>query len=467
MFQRLRTILAITSIRLSIAYTLIFSLVAIVIVFYMTNSTMGLLRQQIAESINEEVVQLGEIYQREGLNGLMEQLQRSAAAPSANLYVVADPAGRILAGNVRDIESGVIDRLGWTQQPFEYTRFEEMGERRFVAIARIVRLPNGMRLLLGRDLGDSHRFHRVVIRSIALSIGVMVLLGILTWVLIGRRALKRLDLVSQSTSRIMAGDRSERLPVSGAGDEFDRLSARLNHMLDRIDRLDAGLRDVSDNIAHDLKTPLARLRNKAERALATAGSEAQYRRALEQMMADADQIIKTFNALLMISRVESGSSAATLSAQDFSEIANDVIDLYHPLAEDQGFAFTASVEPDIKVDANRELLAQAISNLIDNALKYGHASEGEAGIDISLTVKNDGEACFCIGDRGPGIPPSAYGKVVDRFTRLEQSRSKPGNGLGLSLVNAVAQMHGGTLEFSDNEPGLRACLCLPVRSSQK
>ena len=264
--QRLRLILSITAIRLSIAYTVIFGLMSVLIVMYMTGSTVGLLRRQIQQSINDEMADLSHTYESEGLNRFFRAIERSASAPGANLYIIADPSGQIIAANVGGIESGVIDHDGWTQRPFKYSRREDVGKASHDAVARVFPLPNGMRLLIGRDLGEPERYRAIVGRSLFLSLAAMLLLGVSTWYFVGRRALKRLDLLGRSAERILAGDRSERLPVTGTGDEFDRISERLNLMLERIARLDEGLRQVSDNIAHDLKTPLTRLRNKADAA---------------------------------------------------------------------------------------------------------------------------------------------------------------------------------------------------------
>ncbi len=478
--QRLRTILAITAVRLSIVYSLIFAFVAVGLVFYMTSSTVSILRRQIEQSINTEIADLQESYTQDGLNQMLVRLERAAAAPGANLYVLTEPTGRIIAANIRDIENGVIGSDGWTSRPFAYTRFHDGGKRTFYAVARIVPLPNGMRLLVGRDLGEPERFREVIGRAMFMSLGFMLAVGILTWLFVGRRALKRLDLVSRSTERIMAGDMGERLPVTGAGDEFDRLSTRLNAMLDRIARLDEGLKQVSDNIAHDLKTPLTRLRNKADQALGPTDDPQASRAALQEVIADTDQIIKTFNALLMISRVESGSAAAELVPLDLSTLVSDVAELYEPVAEEAGFAFEAKVEPALKIRGNRELLSQALSNLCDNALKYARPmpeeGEGEgkaAAARIEITAKREGDRIWLsVADNGPGIPADRREHVTERFTRLETSRTLPGNGLGLSLVRAVAQLHGGVLEFADADAstdsgrGLRASLVLPSSREQ-
>lgn len=460
---RLRTALSVTAVRLSIVYTLVFGLLAMVIIFYMTGATADLLRRQIRDSINAELIQLERVYEQGGINGLVRQLERSAAAPGANLYVLAAPSGELLAGNVEDIGSEILGKTGWTFRPFRYSRFSPEGEREHIAVARVVELPNSMRLLIGRDLGEPERFRALVSRALVLSIGAMVLVGLMTWLLVGRRALKRVEAVSQSANRILAGERDVRLPVGRAGDEFDRLSGGINAMLDRINLLDEGLRQVSDNIAHDLKTPLTRLRNKADAARnASPQAKAQ---ALLEIIADTDQIIRTFNALLMISRVESGSAAAELSSENLSAIVEDVADLYGPVAEDEGFRFSTAVEPGIQVRGNRELLAQAISNLADNAIKYGADSQ-ERSLAITLTRAGD-FAVVEVADKGPGIDPADRRKVLERFSRLEKSRSQPGNGLGLSLVRAVAQLHGGMLDFAGNDPGLRALLKIPLEAGAK
>ncbi len=457
--QRLRTILSITAVRLSIVYTLVFGFVAVLIVLYMTGATANLLRRQIRDSINTEMSQLDRVYEQSGINGLIRQLERRAAAPGANLYVIAAPTGAIVAGNVDEIDQEVLSRTGWTFRPFQYTRFSAEGESEYIAVARIALLPNGMRLLVGRDLGEPEKFRSLVARALVLSIGAMLLIGLLTWVLVGRRALKRVELVSQSTNRILSGERHVRLPVTGSGDEFDRLSTGLNSMLDRINLLDEGLRQVSDNIAHDLKTPLTRLRNKADAAIRT--SDPSQHHTLQEIIADTDQIIRTFNALLMISRVESGSSAAELIQEDFSTIIADVAELYEPVAEEEGFSFDVVMEPGLNVRGNRELLAQAVSNLVDNAIKYGRVDGRASSISLALQ-RESGFAVLCVADNGPGISAADTQKVTERFVRLEQSRSQPGNGLGLSLVRAVAQLHSGMIEFADNEPGLKAILRIPL-----
>ncbi|MDJ0615057.1 MAG: HAMP domain-containing sensor histidine kinase [Rhizobiaceae bacterium] len=469
MFGRIRSLFRVTAVRLSIIYTLIFGLVAVGLVAYMTGATVNVLRQQYEESIDEEVQGLAQIYRNRGLRRLIATLERRARAPGANLYVVTNPSGEILGGNVPRLESRVMSRIGWTRRPFKYQRYGDGPEDDHRAIARIIEVPNGLRILVGRDIGETEGFRRVVGRSLALALGTMVGLGLLTWFIFGRRALRRIDEVSQSSVRIMGGDRSERLPISGSGDEFDRLSENLNSMLDRINSLDEGLKQMSDNIAHDLKTPITRLRNKADEALAMDGDKAAREELITDIIGDCDQIVRTFDALLMISRVESGSKVATMQEMDLVLLLQDVHELYEAVAEDAGVSFRLDLGSltEANIDGNRELLSQALSNLIDNALKYGRTSDDADGalpcIEIALEVVGE-EFVLSVIDNGDGIHPEDYERVTERFVRLDKSRSKSGNGLGLSLVAAIVELHGGKLRFSDANPGLKISLLLPKTS---
>ena len=281
-----------------------------------------------------------------------------------------------------------------------------------------------------------------------LALGIMGVGALIIWFAIGRSALQRIDRMSGAAQNIMAGDLSQRLPVNGSGDEFDRLSVSLNAMLARMERLDEGLRQVSDNIAHDLKTPLTRLRNKAESAL--SGDGGQHATALEEVIGESDQLIRTFNALLMISRVEAGSAVAEMSDIDLGAVAGEVAELYEPLAEDEGLGITRALASGCVVRGNRELIGQAISNLIDNAIKYG--SGGEPA-EINVTVnRRDGAFVLAVSDHGHGIPADKYEDVTKRFVRLDESRSKPGTGLGLALAVAVMELHGGRIAFSAMKP---------------
>jgi signal transduction histidine kinase len=273
--------------------------------------------------------------------------------------------------------------------------------------------------------------------------------------------LKRIDSLSDAGRRIMGGDLSGRLPVTGAGDEFDRLSENLNSMLARIAALNEGLKQVSDNIAHDLKTPLTRLRNRAEAALSGKRTSKEYREVLEATIAESDQLIRTFNAILMISRLEAGNSAEPTTAVDLAETVRDVVELYEPLAEENGVQITAETGEPARIAGNRELIGQALSNIVDNAIKYSAGGEGEPRVGVSLEKSADG-IIVAVRDNGPGIAEADRERVTERFVRLEQSRNLPGSGLGLSLAKAVMTFHGGRLELTDAGPGLLVRMVFPA-----
>jgi signal transduction histidine kinase len=471
----LRAIMKTTAARLSALYLVLFAICATVLVVYMTSLSARMLTAQTQETINDEVRGLVASYERGGLPLLVRTMERRARQPGANLYLIADPNGRILAGNVESLEPGVLEIDGWTERPFAYRRFGE--ESRAAALAQegegtaarpshtamalVFRLPNQMIVLVGRDLGEPEQFRRVVRRSMVVAFGMMGLGAFLIWYFVGRAALKRIDSLSDAGRRIMGGDLSGRLPVTGAGDEFDRLSENLNSMLARIAALNEGLKQVSDNIAHDLKTPLTRLRNRAEAALSGKRTSKEYREVLEATIAESDQLIRTFNAILMISRLEAGNSAEPTTAVDLAETVRDVVELYEPLAEENGVQITAETGEPARIAGNRELIGQALSNIVDNAIKYSAGGEGEPRVGVSLEKSADG-IIVAVRDNGPGIAEADRERVTERFVRLEQSRNLPGSGLGLSLAKAVMTFHGGRLELTDAGPGLLVRMVFPA-----
>jgi signal transduction histidine kinase len=455
-----------TAARLSALYLILFSACAVFLVFYMTGSAARFLANETRTAVTEEVGSLGEVYRRGGLRVLVREIDRRSRRPGANLYMIADNTGRILSGNVIALQPGVLDNEGWTQTPFVYARFGDdvsvidKPDTAPHALAQVIVLSNGMRILVGRDLGEPQRFREIVRQALITALGVMAAGGFLIWFFVGRRALQRIDRVSAASARIVAGDLSGRLPVSNANDEFDRLSESLNSMIAKISKLNDGLRDVSDSIAHDLKTPLTRLRNRAEAALADDPKSADYRIVLEDMIGEADQLIKVFNALLLISRVEAGFSKQTLDEVDLAAIAVEVCELYEPLVEDVGMYLDNKVEGSLQIRGNRELIGQAVTNLIDNAIKYGHTPGGT--IRLSAETGSEGIVRLAVSDQGAGVPDGERERIKGRFVRLDESRSKPGSGLGLSLVSAIMGLHGGSLELEDAGPGLKAVLSFPV-----
>jgi signal transduction histidine kinase len=262
----------------------------------------------------------------------------------------------------------------------------------------------------------------------------------------------------------MAGDLAGRLEITGTGDEFDRLAESLNAMLERIEALLHGLKDVSDNIAHDLKTPLTRLRNRLEAALAGPENTAAYKATVEATIEESDRLIHIFNALLMIARIEAGLPDTAMTEVEAGAILRDVAELYEPLAEEKGIALTVRSPQAISLKGNRELLGQAVANLVDNAIKHAPAAgDGKRSVEVVISAERVGnEVALRVADNGCGVPEGDRERVLQRFVRLEKSRSEPGSGLGLSLVAAVVRLHHGTIELGDAGPGLTVTIRLPA-----
>jgi signal transduction histidine kinase len=463
-----------TAFRLTLVYLFLFALFAASLLGYFAWNTRRLITEQITTTVNAETGELSDIFGRRGLRGLVFTLENRALRPGANLYLVTTPAGQAIAGNVGSLSPGVMASKGWSETA--YRRLEEQDSTEHRALVSVSELPGGFRLLIGRDLEERRRLFGIVANAAQWSVLIVVVLGLGGGIFVARRVLRRIDAMTGTTQRIMAGDLSGRLPVGRSGDELDRLAGNLNAMLERIEALMTGLKEVSDNIAHDLKTPLTRLRNRAEEALAKSGSEAEYRNALERTIEESDGLIRTFNALLMIARAESGQARDNMSDFDAAGVANGIHELYEPLAEDAGMSLrvTAASAP---LHGNRELISQALANLVENAIKYGKSVPTAQppgadaivtgdGNEILIEARREGDqVLFSVTDRGPGIPEADRKHAVERFVRLEASRTQPGSGLGLSLAAAVATLHGGELRLADAHPGLTATLAIPARSS--
>ena len=452
-----------TAFKLSMAYLVIFVLFASAILGYVAFNMRRLLDEQVSLTIEEDVKGLVTQFNSGGLRRLVAQIERRASQPGSSLYLVTTPTGETLAGNISGIDQeGLLDAGRY--QLF-YRVLEDGDVKPHRALVDTIVLPGGFRLLVGRDLSETDRFRGVIRSAIGWSILLVLVMAVAGGVFVARRVLGRIDAMTATTRSIMAGDFSGRLAVSGTNDELDRLAQNLNAMLDRIAELMAGLREVSDNIAHDLKTPLTRLRNAAEEALRTATDTEEYRLTLENVIDEADQLIRTFNALLMIARAESGNATEGMAAFDAADVARDVAELYEPLAEEAHVTMHVTLPEKLPLYGSRELIGQALANLLDNAIKYAARDESDpenAEISIGAVAIGTGIE-LSVSDNGPGIPEADRARVVERFVRLEGSRSRPGSGLGLSLASAVARLHGGTLRLEDHAPGLRVVLALPVK----
>ena len=454
-----------TTFRLAAIYLLVFVLSVGAILFYLYWNTARLIEQQTDETIFAEMTGLRDHYQEGGVAAVADTIRRRGQDGSGSLYLLSAPGGVRVIGNLDTVpeQAEGADGPGFIEFPFNVLR--QNGAEPHHARAYHVELTGGYDLIVGRDIESLRKFRDIIRTTIVWALAGALILGLGGGLLMSRNFLTRVDQITAASRAIMAGDLTGRMPVSGSGDELDRLARSLNDMLDQIERLMAGMREVSSNVAHDLRTPLSRLKAKVESALRSP-EPASMRAALEQTNEEADRLLQTFNALLSIARAEAGQQREGFLDWDTQSLIEEVAELYTPIAEEAGGFLEVVTEPDVRVKADRQLLAQAISNLLDNALKYGVAEGGNP--HIVLQGKRAGtEVEISVADRGPGIPTADRERVKKRFVRLDESRTKPGNGLGLSLAASVMTLHGGRLVLEDNAPGLLVKLVLPGSTTVK
>lgn len=406
------------------------------------------------EVLRDDQRRLADVFEAEGPAALAGVLERRVARGHRedSFYVFADPSGRRLAGNLGEWPASV------PEQPGRYrVKVTSNGAWR-QAFVIYTRLPGGYRLLVGGDNTPYRRMEELFAWGIAASSGGTLLLGVLAAWAIRRELLARVQRVGQTASAIVAGDLSRRLPIGDGGEELDLLAQTVNRMLDQIEKLIGGVRNVSNAIAHDLRTPLAELRTRLEELAMSRLSREEATAELEAAVADVDRVIAIFNSLLRLAEIDSGVRRAGFKRTDLASVARDAIEFYEPVAEERRIALEARLGEELFVSGDPVLIAQAIANLLDNAIKYAP----EASRIVVEGVRRTDTVELTVADAGPGIPESERAKVVERFYRGDASRgASPGVGLGLPLVAAAARLHGGMLRLADNQPGLRASLLFP------
>ncbi|MFP3944339.1 MAG: sensor histidine kinase [Alphaproteobacteria bacterium] len=469
--MQLIRLLSTTTFRVALIYMLLFAASVLLLLAFIYWNTSAFMERQTEETLLAEIKGLREQYDRLGLRGLAQTIKQRSANPGDSIYLLTGPAKTKIAGNLDDWPVAESRDDGWVS--FTYER-RVLGAGDLIeereARGRVFRVRNLFYLIVARDVHERNRIENTILQNLASAMLLMIALGFVGGIIISRNIMRRLEEVNETSRDIISGDLSRRVPVSGSGDELDQLATNLNAMLDQIERLMTGMRNVTDNVAHDLRSPLNRIRSRLEVTLMQSCSEEELRTALERTVDEVDAVIHTFNALLSIARVEAGSRREDRTDVDLKALLDDVTELYEPVAEDKQLTFTVEAGPVPPVRANRELVSQALANLIDNAVKY---TEAEGRVLVSLrtvppaTPNGARRVELSVSDTGPGIPEDDRGRVRDRFVRLETSRNTPGSGLGLSLVQAVARMHGATLELRDGLPrngghGLEAVLSFPV-----
>lgn len=454
-----------TTVRLTAMFILIFVVFSVLLLGLISYQSSIQIQRQQGNEIDHEVAQLQRLDRAQGFRAVIFAVDRLARQPGPGIYFLGDPTGQMIVGNVNELPPNVLVQPGTYSFNYERPRpFAEDGEpqRQGNAVVRSVALDSGLLLVVGRDVVERRGFTAIIFQGFLFGVGGILIFSLIAGGLTAVRVLRRIDSITSTSNKIMSGNLSERIPVTKRNDEFDGLATSLNQMLDRIEQLLQGLKGVTDNVAHDLKTPLTRLRNKAEVALREGTDPAVQREALETTITESDKLIRTFNALLMIARAEAGAPSGAFADVDVSTVAEDVADLYGPVAEEAGMNLDTAVTEGIHLRANRELIGQALVNLVENALKYFEKGERTDG-RITIGARRSGDRVLIeVADNGPGIPVEERKRVVERFVRLEKSRTEPGSGLGLSLVAAVARLHRGELRIEDNAPGVRAVIDLPA-----
>ncbi|HML54277.1 MAG TPA: ATP-binding protein [Solidesulfovibrio magneticus] len=445
-----------STLRLSILHMAAFGLSVLVLLWFIYSSTAGFMERQTDETINAEIQGLAEQYSQLGLTGLIRVIKSRVAKDKAgsSVYLLTDWKFNPLAGNLPEWPKFKDTGSGWFDATLEDT---ENFEPRRVRM-RYFLLPGNFHLVVGRDVSERVKVERLIVDALIWGMLLTVVLGGAGGVLTSRWMLKRIDVITKASREIMNGDLTRRIPTRGAGDEFDRLAENLNAMLDQIGRLMDGVKQVSNNIAHDLRGPLNRIRSGLEITLSRPLEPETCRQALERAITEIDGLLQTFNALLTIAQAESGARRQDFTDIDLTNLAADAAELYEPVAEEAGLTLEVDLAPQMTVPGNRHLLSQALANLLDNAVKY---TPDGGRVTLSLTAGPAGPE-LTVADTGPGIPPEHREFVLERFTRLESSRNTPGSGLGLSLVAAAAGLHQAELRLGDNSPGLRVTLAFPA-----
>lgn len=445
--------------RLALLYALIFSSSTLILFYFFYLFTASYMTQQMDNTIEAEIQGLAERYDRDGLEGLTrliaERVNRSQGTGNS-LYLLTTYTLEPLVGNLdRWPLEASIDNEKWLEFSLEVN---EQTNETHLARARIFRLPGRYGLLVGRDIHQLTQAKLRIVQALTWGLAIMVLLAFVGGLVLSRRTVRNIERINQTARSIMSGNLSRRVEITNRNDDFDQLAANLNQMLDRIQTLMEDIRRVSDNIAHDLRTPLTRLRQHMEEARRQVDSESISAISLESSIREADSLLTTFNALLRIARIEAGQVTTDFAVLDYRTLVEDVVEFYEPLAEEKNQFLTVDAGNTIKTIGDRDLLFQALANVIENAIKY---TQENGHISVILS-QLDNDAVITIADNGPGIPAEERERVFRRFYRLDRSRSTTGNGLGLSMVAAVVTMHQGQIRLMDNDPGLKTVMQFPL-----
>jgi len=455
-----------TTFRLTLLFLALFAAAAAAFLGYIYVATAGEVSRRADNEIVREMNSLEATYRQGGVNGLNTAIIERSAGDRPFVYLLMDATGKKISGT---IPGSPIDETGsgenWTR--FTLTDTDSDGaELRHPARGLQKRLYGGELLFVGADTGESEAFVVGIARALWGAGALIIILGLAGGVLVSRNVARQMQGLTEAVEAVRGGDLRTRIAVRGVRDEYDELAEGLNDMLDRLEQSMGGLRHAGDAIAHDLRSPLTRLRARLEAGLIEVeNGKGDPVQALEQALVDADNVLTTFNAVLAIARLQAAGRAPDPKPFDPGSLATDIAELYEAVCEDKGLDFKIELTPRLTINGAREILAQALANVLDNAIKY---TPPGGAVMLRVRRRSSGEVEFSVTDTGPGVPEEDRARVVQRFVRLENSRSEPGSGLGLSLVAAVAEAHGGRLELSEGPgvidgfgPGLRVAIVLP------
>jgi signal transduction histidine kinase len=446
-----------TTFRLALISIGVFGAIVIALFGYVYWSTASFVLSRSDSAIEAEWATLRNVYQANGREGLIKAIeQRSAAAPlEGSVYLLADETFAPIAGNLKTWPA--VKRAGELNEFSSEALNSKAAPSQSLFRAKWETLPDGFHLLVGKDISDLGRFATQIYEALAFAVLLIFALAAVASVSVTRRTVGRIESINATSRDIMETGLGRRIPLRGTQDEWDHLAQNLNSMLERIEALMAEVKQVSDNVAHDLRTPLARMRGRLEKASIEKGAFDHDQALISETVADLDDVLHMFSSLTRISQIEAANQTAAFRTVNLGEIATEVAELFDAAAEGKGGRVEVLGDKAVRVGADRDLLFDALSNLVDNAIKHGR----EGGVVIVHLDQKDSKAILSVSDDGPGIPSEQFEHVFKRFHRLEHSRSTPGNGLGLSLVAAVARLHGASIRLFDNAPGLRIELHFP------
>ncbi len=442
------------SFRLAVIYALLFSIsLALILGTYQLVSITGP-RNAVREALQSESDALTAAY-RGDRHALARQLEARAGAraPRAGFHLLLDPEGRVVSTNLPSWPA--FSGMGWHSIEADIYRDGDEDDHEALVLDR--RLSDGSRLMVGRDVEELDDLEEAIAAAALYLAGATLILATLGALLMNWAISRRLGAVGGTARQVMAGDLAGRVPLTGSGDEFDRLAATLNLMLDRVEAGVEAVRTASDSVAHELRTPLTRLQASLRRLASGDGAGPE---ALGEAVSECDRLQSLFDAVLRISRIESGRHEARFGPVDLSGLILDAVELYGPAADEKGVELSPQVATGAAIVGDRDLLFQAVTNLVDNAIKFT-----PAGGKVAVRLAQDGDGVrLDVVDTGPGVPAALMGRMADRFFRAPDAAERPGFGLGLSLVAAIARLHGATLEFRSGEPGLEARIGFPPRA---